>query len=617
MFKKILHRIVSHKIISALVVIAVAGGGYFWYQSSQTGTTVTKYVVENATTGTVVTSVSGSGQVQAGTTVNVKPGVSENVTKIYVKVGDRVSAGETMVQLDATNEERSLKQAQLSLQSAQLSLSKLTEAPATTTFLQDQNAITQAEQNIVSASSTLEKDYQSGFDSVSGAFVDFQTVMAGLKSFVTGNDLSKSQNDPDAYVNLMPNYLTASALPYRDAVLSAYTAAVAAYQQNLLDYHAASRSSDPATLDSLLSETYHTSQTVSESVKSIKDLLNYIVNNYSTGGFQVQLPAITNTFQSDMSTYTDTINSDISSLANVENTISSDKTNLINNKLNLEESSSSLAELLAGADALSVQSQQLSIEQSKLSLETAQTQLADTSVTAPISGMVSEIDAVVGETVASPAVVLVGDGELAAVTLDEVDAANVAIGDPATLTFDAVDNFSLAGTVTQVNPVGSVSQGVVSYAVQVGFSNPSSTISIKPGMSVTADIVTKVHQNVITVPSAALVTQGSSTYILEPSVSLSASDIASSATGGIILNESPRRVLVTTGLVGDSDTEITSGVSEGDQIITKTVKSSSSASSNTTSATSNSSVLRLLGGSGGGTPPSGGTYRASAGATAK
>jgi multidrug efflux pump subunit AcrA (membrane-fusion protein) len=604
MFKKILQFIGRHKIISGLVLIVLIVGGYFWYASSQSTTTVTKYVVENATMGTVDTSVSGSGQVESGTTVDIKPNVSENVTKIYVKVGDHVSAGQVLVQLDATNEERSLKQAELSLQSAQLSLSKLTEAPATTTLLQDQNSVTQAEQNIVTASSTLQKDYQSGFGTVSGAFVDFQTVMAGLKSFVTGNDISKSQNDPDAYVNIMPNYLTAAALPYRDAVLSSYTAASAAYQQNLIDYHAASLSSDPATLDALFSETYDTNRAISESVKSIKDLLNYVVNNYPTGSGS-GLPTITTTFQSNMSGYTNTVSSDGSSLANIASTISSDKTDITNDRLSLNEASSSLATLVAGADALDVQSSQLSIQQQELALETAQTQLADTSITAPISGVVSVIDAVVGETAPSPAVTLVGDGELASVTLDESDAINVAVGDPATLTFDAVDGLSLAGTVTQVDPVGTVSSGVVSYTEEIGFTNSSSTVSIKPGMSVTADIVTKVHQNVITVPSTALVTMGSSTYILEPSVSLSASEIASSTNEGIVLTSEPKRVLVTTGLVGDSDTEILSGVSEGDQIITKTIKSSSAttataAATKTTSATKSSSALQLLGGSSGG-----------------
>ena len=84
---------------------------------------------------------------QALTTIGVKPQVTEIVTGISVKVGDQVSAGQLLVTLDTTNEARALAQAKLSLQSSELSLSKLTEAPATTTLIQDQNAVTQDEQN--------------------------------------------------------------------------------------------------------------------------------------------------------------------------------------------------------------------------------------------------------------------------------------------------------------------------------------------------------------------------------------------------------------------------------------------------------------------------------------
>ena len=181
MLKKAFNVISGHKIISIIVAVIVIGGGYLWYSSSQSGTVTTKYVVEKATTGTVIASVSGSGQMQALTTIDVKPQVTETVTGISVKVGDTVTAGQLLVTLDTTNEARALTQAKLSLQSAQLSLAKLTEAPATTTLIQDQNALTQAEQNLISASSTLDKDYQSGFDSVSSAFVDFQTVIGGAQ----------------------------------------------------------------------------------------------------------------------------------------------------------------------------------------------------------------------------------------------------------------------------------------------------------------------------------------------------------------------------------------------------------------------------------------------------
>jgi multidrug efflux pump subunit AcrA (membrane-fusion protein) len=608
MFKKILHFISVHKVISAIVAIIVIVGGYSWYAASRSGTAVTKYVVEKATTGTIISSVSGSGQMQALATINVAPQVSEDVTGISVKVDDTVTAGQLLVTLDTTNEARALAQAKLSLQSAQLSLTKLTEAPATTTLIQDQNAVMQDEQSIVSASSTLVSDYQSGFDSVSGAFVDFQTVMAGLKSFVTGNDISKSQDDPDAYVNLMPNYLTAAALPYRDTVLATYAAAAAAYQQNLVDYYAANRLSGSATLDSLFSETYNTAQAVSESVKSIKDLLNYVVNNYPTGS-GAQLPAITNTFQTNMSNYTNTVNGDVASLANTVNTINSDKTNVSNANLSLDAASSSLATLLAGADTNDIQSDQLAIQQQELALQTAQTNFDDCYLRAPVSGIVASISAVVGNMVPSPAVTMVGQGQVAEVTLNEIDAAKVQVGDMATVTFDALPDLSVAGQVVELDPVGTVSQGVVDFNAQIALAEPND--QVKPGMSVTANIVTQADQDVITVPNAAVTTQGSSNYILEPASPVSDAEIASSSVGGMILTEAPRLVPVTVGISNDTETEITSGVQVGDQIIVQTIKSTTGSTGSTASGGTsiNASTLRALGGGGGGFGGGGGATR--------
>ncbi len=70
-FAKCKQYVRTHKIISGLVAVALIGGGYYWYGAATTAPMVTKYVVENATLGSVVASVSGTGQVQAGTTIGV------------------------------------------------------------------------------------------------------------------------------------------------------------------------------------------------------------------------------------------------------------------------------------------------------------------------------------------------------------------------------------------------------------------------------------------------------------------------------------------------------------------------------------------------------------------
>ncbi len=598
----------AHKIISIIVIVVLLGGGYYWYSVATVAPTVTKYVVEDATTGTIVSSVSATGQVQAGTTINVTPKVSENVTSIPVTVGEHVYAGQLLVQLDPTNEQRALQQAQLSLEQAQLSAQE-TDQVATTTLLQQQDAVTTGEQSVVNASTTLVQDYQSGFDSLGPMFVNLQTVMTGLQSFMNGTDISKTQSDPDALVGLLPNYLQAGALPYETALKDQYAAAVTAYQQSLTDYHAANVNSNTQTLNSLFTETYNTTQAINATVKAGKDLFSYVSENYPAqpNGSQA-LPTSAATLQNNFSTYTSTMSSVVSGAQGTISGITSDKNSIINSQNSLTQASETLAETLAGPTATTLLGQQISAQTAQDNLTTAQQNLAYTSVTAPISGIVSVISATVGETAGSNAVTIVGDGQVAQVTLNEIDAAKVSLGDPATLTFDALPDLSLAGTVVQIDPVGTVSQGVVSYDVQIGFSQPadtSSTNQVKSGMSVTANIVTQVDQNVIAVPNAAVTTSGSTSYILEPSTPISAADLASSANGGIVL-AATKQVPVTVGLANDTMTEIASGVNVGDQIIVQTIKSTTATKTTTTGSTS---ALQLLSGTGARTGGSGGFTR--------
>ena len=599
MIKKFRVFVLAHKFISVIIAALVVGGGYYAYASSHGAVAVTQYVIQEAAQGTVVSSVTGSGQVQAASTINVNPQVSETVDSIAVKVGDHVTAGQLLMQLATMNEAKALTQAQLSYQLSQLSLQKLQEAPATTTLLQDQDSITQDGETIANASTTLQRDYQSGFGTLSTSFIDFQTVMVGLQDFVGGNEVTKAYSNPDAFVNLLPTYLQESAKPYLDQLQANYSAASAAYTHNLADYHAANVNSSNATLDSLFTESVNTANEISATVKAGKDLLDYVINNYPGANGTSSLPSVTNSFQANLGNYTNTINGDISSITNAENSIASDKTAITNDTLSLSEAQDNLTELQSGPDPLDLQSQQLSIEQSQISLQTAEGNLADDSVRAPISGIVSAISAIVGETVPSPAVTIVSDGQIAEVTLNEVDAAKVSVGNEATLTFNAITGLSLAGQVVEIDPVGTVSQGVVNYNVQIGFSQPANTSSsnqVKPGMSVTADIVTQADQNVIALPNGAVKTEGGASYVLEPASPVSTTTLAASAAGGVTLDTPPQMVPVTVGLSNDTMTEITSGVNVGDQVITQTITTTASAGA--APATGGTSALQLLRGGG-------------------
>lgn len=583
----------AHKITSIVVVVILAIGGYYAYNGTNTATAVTKYVVQDAVDGSVVASVSATGQVQAGTTIEVTPKVSEEVTAIPVKVGQHVTAGQLLVQLDATNEEQALQSAQLAVEQAQLSAQQ-TDQVATTTLLQQQDAVTTGEQSVVNASTSLTADYETGFNSLGPTFVNLGSVMTGLKGFVLGHDLNANQNDPDAFISLLPDQYQGGMASYEDTLEGDYTLAETAYQQNLTDYQATTPNASSGVMDALFTETSNTAQTINNAVKAEKDFLDYFVTTYQSIDSTKALPTVLTTIQSNVSGYATTMDSTVSGVQNTITTIASDRNAITNAQDSLQQASETLSETLAGPTQTTLLSQQISLQSAQNNLATAQDNLGYTSVRAPISGVVSAIGAVVGETAGSNAVTIVGDGQVAAITLNEIDAAKVSVGDPATLTFDALPNVSLAGTVAQVSPVGTVSQGVVSYAVQIGFSQPadtSSTNQVKAGMSVTADIVTQADQNVIAVPNAAVVTSGGSSYILEPATPLSATDLAASANGGIVLSAT-KQVPVTVGLANDTQTEITSGINVGDQIIVESIKSTTA----TKTTTGGTSALQLLGG---------------------
>ena len=239
--------------------------------------------MEDATTGTIVSSVSGTGQVQAGTTINVTPKVSETVTSIPAKVGEHVSAGQLLIQLDPTNEQRALQQAQLALEQAQLSAQEADQV-ATTTLLQQQDAVTTGEQSVVNASTTLAHDYQSGFNGLGPTFVNLQTVMTGLQRFYE-RTRHKRESERSGCVCLPScrNISSRGSLHMRPRCRPNIHIALTAYQQNITDYHAVTASSSPATFDALFAETYNTAQAISNAVKDGKDFFNYIVNNYPAG----------------------------------------------------------------------------------------------------------------------------------------------------------------------------------------------------------------------------------------------------------------------------------------------------------------------------------------------
>jgi multidrug efflux pump subunit AcrA (membrane-fusion protein) len=260
---------------------------------------------------------------------------------------------------------------------------------------------------------------------------------------------------------------------------------------------------------------------------------------------------------------------------------------------------------------LSVTSAQTQVTEAQMAVETAKENAAKRTVAAPISGTITTLDLENGDTVgsssgssgssgggqtsggtsdssSSSAMTITNlDSFTASITLAEADISSVELGQKAVITFDALPDLTLTGKVTSIDTTGTNSQGVVSYSVVI---TPDITDkSVKGGMTVSVNIITQVATDVLAVPSTAVKSQGTdgTSYVQ------------------ILENGTPSNVTVETGMSTDSYTEITSGLTEGQEIIVQTATASAG---NTTTSQRNSSggLLGTEGGMPSGGPPSGG-----------
>ncbi len=162
------------------------------------------------------------------------------------------------------------------------------------------------------------------------------------------------------------------------------------------------------------------------------------------------------------------------------------------------------------------------------------------------------------------------------VSVSEIDISSVKVGQPAKITFDAIANKSYDGKITKVAVAGTSSQGVVQFPVTVELTNPDA--KVLQGLTATVEIVTQEKSNVLIVPNKAIHTQSGQKYVI------------------VLLEGKQTQVPVTTGLVGDSYTEIASGsLQAGDEVVV-------TGTSNTTSSSTTSNNRQQGGGDFGGGP---------------
>ncbi len=171
------------------------------------------------------------------------------------------------------------------------------------------------------------------------------------------------------------------------------------------------------------------------------------------------------------------------------------------------------------------------------------------------------------------------------VPFDESDISKLKVGQPATVTFDALTGVELGAKVSSISTLGTTSDDVVSYDATLTLTQRNA--QVKPGMTASAAVIYR-QASGVTLPNSAV--PGTSNL----------------ATVNVTAGGKTTATQVIVGVRGDSRTQIVKGLSAGQQVVvtetlpsTKTASSSSS-SSGTLGATSSGFGGAVGGGFGGG-----------------
>jgi RND family efflux transporter MFP subunit len=147
-------------------------------------------------------------------------------------------------------------------------------------------------------------------------------------------------------------------------------------------------------------------------------------------------------------------------------------------------------------------------------VQSAQAEVNSLTLIAPYSGVITSVGYQPGDSVgqSTPAVVLVDRSKLYVnLQIDEAHVVNLSAGDTATIKLEANPNLALTGKVSFINQVGSSTQGVVYYPVQVVLDQSDPTILI----GATADVTIQAGQpqTVLTVPVNAVGSDSQGEYV--------------------------------------------------------------------------------------------------------
>jgi len=540
--------------LNTVLLVLIGGSGYWGYQVLHPKAAPVVTQTATVTRGDVAATVSATGKVISPSDIGLAPLVAGTLTKLYVKVGDHVTAGQTLAQIDTTNLQTALASANSSLVSAKAAIAALVptksaaeQAQAALQLAQAQAAVDLAKKNLTDQSAVISANaatYQGTVDSALKALNDAKAI-AALNSVTYQNSVDTAQ--------VAQTYANYQLTNYVNTQLAANPALTLTYDYCSVNTTATGCSSYITQYNSYVSSTNSYNNAVqSQKINLLKD--------------QQNLANLTTTWQNALASQKLNLQKDQLSIASYQNSVNSAQ-----NSLDTLNASTNVSMQPAKQSAIDTAQAQLANAQA--SYDQATRNLEAATIKAPVAGDVASISTAVGgnvPTTSSPATISANATGFIVLTnvssleitgsFSESDAAKIQAGQVATFAFDALPNVTATGKVIGVDLLPTTASGVTSY--NATFSLDAQVPGLKPGMTATPTVDVGLASGVIQVTAQAVTTRAGRSTV----------NVVTTVKGKEVIT--PTRVVV--GLIGDSADEIQSGLKEGDKVALPTVKATTS-----------------------------------------
>jgi RND family efflux transporter MFP subunit len=215
--------------------------------------------------------------------------------------------------------------------------------------------------------------------------------------------------------------------------------------------------------------------------------------------------------------------------------------------------SEDVLELQVDAAKASWETAKLNLEIAKLGLESAELNLEKAEIVAPFDGMVADVSITEGEEIsatslATPAISLVDTSDIEMWgSIDEIDISIVELNQEANILLDALPDEEIKGRVAFISPIGASLVGVVSYQTRITLESPDARL--RDGMTATAEVIIERRDNVLFIPNRALRGTWENPKVL------------------VLIDGQQKERKITLGLTDGINTEVLSGLEEGEEVI--------------------------------------------------